>query len=173
MRKGDFGAVLQKLLLIWVSAGSLVWFACLHAEETKSAPPPAPRIDIAHSAQLLADATVSDDTLFLRLRNAKTQAVIQTNDLTFNVDGKPQTSKAQMDGSYAIPVDALKGTGERNVEIIVGHDGIREILANKIAAIDAKSSGLSLGGHNQLAWWILNIGVVLVGVMALSRRKSF
>jgi hypothetical protein len=173
MRKDDFDSVLRKLLLIWLSAGSLVWFAGLHAAETKAAPPPAPRIDIAHSALLIADATVSDNTLFLRLRNAKTQAVIQTNDLTFNVDGKPQASKAQMDGTYAIALDALKGTGERNVEIIVGHDGIREILANKIAAIDAKSTGLSLGGHNQLAWWILNIGVVLIGALALSRKKSF
>lgn len=171
MRKDDFDGLLQRLLLILLSAGSLIWMACLHAGE--KAPPPAPRIDIAHSATLLADATVADDTLFLRLRNAKNQVVIQTNDLTFNVEGKPQTAKAQVDGTYAIPLDALKGTGDRNVEIIVGHDGIREILAGKIAAIDAKSTGLSLGGHNQLAWWILNIGVVLVGVLALSRKKSF
>jgi hypothetical protein len=172
MRKDDFDAVLQRLLLILMSAGTLVWMACLHAGE-KAAPPPVPRIEIAHSAQILADATMSDDKLFLRLRNAKTQAVIQSNDLTFNVDGKPQTAKVQLDGTYAVALDALKGTGGRNVEIIVGHDGIREILSNKIAAIDAKSPGLSLGGHNQLAWWILNIGVVLVGVLALSRKKSF
>jgi len=171
MRKDDFDAVLQRLLLILLSAGSLVWMACLHAEDKAAAP--VPRIDIAHSSLLLADATVAEDTLFLRLRNAKSQVVIQTNDLTFNVDGKPQPTKAQADGTYAIPLDALKGTGERNVEIIVGHEGIREILANKIPAIDAKASGLSLGGHNQLAWWILNIGVVLVGVVALSRKKSF
>jgi len=172
MRKDAFDGVLQRLLLILMSAGTLVWMAGLHAEE-KAAPPPVPRIEVAHSALLLADATVADDTLSLRLRNAKTQAVIQTNDLTFNVDGKPQKTQVQIDGTYSIPLDALKGTGDRNVEIIVGHDGIREILSNKIAAIDAKSSGLSLGGHNQLAWWILNIGVVLVGVLALSRKKSF
>src|SRR5690348_13383476 len=65
MRKEDFDPVLQKLLLILLSAGSLVWFAGLHAAETQAAPPPAPRIDIAHSALLLADATASDNTLFL------------------------------------------------------------------------------------------------------------
>jgi hypothetical protein len=171
MWKDDSDGVLQRLLLILLSAGSLIWMPCLHAGE--QAPPPVPRIDIAHSALLLADATVANDTLFLRLRNAKNQVVIQTNDLTFNVEGKPQTAKAQVDGTYAVALDGLRGTGDRNVEIIVGHDGIREILAGKIAAIDAKSTGLSLGGHNQLAWWILNIGVVLVGVLALSRKKSF
>jgi hypothetical protein len=171
MRKHGIDAVLQRLMLILMSAGALVWMAGAHAAQQSA--PPVPRIDIAHSALLLADATVADDTLYLRLRNAKNQLVIQTNDLTFSVDGKPQTAKAQADGTYAIPLDALKGTGERNVEIIVGHDGIREILANKIAALDARSTGLSLGGHNQLAWWILNIAVVLVGVLALSRKKSF
>jgi hypothetical protein len=29
-----------------------------------------------------------------------------------------------------------------------------------------------LGGHKQVAWWILNIVVVLVAFMALSRRKA-
>lgn len=55
--------------------------------------------------------------------------------------------------------------------MIVGHDGIREILSGKIALSAAKSSGSLLGEHKQIAWWILNIVVVLIAVTAFSRRK--
>jgi len=73
-----------------------------------------------------------------------------------------------------VSADDLRGKDPKAVQIIVGHDGIREILEGQLPPPPEKISvnGL-LGGHGQLAWWIINIGVVLIGVIALSRKKSY
>jgi hypothetical protein len=62
----------------------------------------------------------------------------------------------------------------------VAHDGVREMLTGQLpgapaaaaAARGAAGSAASLLAHKQLAWWILNILVVLIGVIAVSRRMS-
>ena len=58
------------------------------------------------------------------------------------------------------------------------HDGIREVLSGTLpptatggAAANAGRTGV-LGAHKQLAWWILNITVVLIAALAISRRAS-
>ena len=51
--------------------------------------------------------------------------------------------------------------------------GIRELLDGQLPPPpESVTSGL-LGSHNQLWWWVINIGVLLIGVLALSRRKSY
>ncbi len=131
------------------------------------------RIAVAHSAALIVDATESDDALSLRIRHATDQTVIDSKDVVVAIDGKNQTVTHGADGSYSVPIDDLRGKDARTVEIIVGHDGIREVLDGKLAPPAARSAASVLGDHKQLAWWILNIAVVLAGAMALSRRKSF
>ena len=42
--------------------------------------------------------------------------------------------------------------------------------AAPVAATNA-AAGL-LGSHKQLAWWILNIAIVLIAALAISRRMS-
>jgi len=59
---------------------------------------------------------------------------------------------------------------------VVAHDGIREVLDGTVAAAAAAPAAAGGGGllrdHKQLAWWILNIAIVLIAVMAISRRMS-
>ena len=59
---------------------------------------------------------------------------------------------------------------------MVAHDGIREVFDGTVAAaaaapVAAGGSGL-LRDHKQLTWWILNIAIVLIAVIAISRRMS-
>ena len=54
----------------------------------------------------------------------------------------------------------------------MGHDGIREIVAGKVAVAEGVSADGLLRDHKQVAWWILNIVIVLVAAIALSRRKG-
>jgi len=62
----------------------------------------------------------------------------------------------------------------------VTHDGIREVLRAKIAppaAATAQTPAAAGGGavsgvHRQIVWWILNIAIVLIAALALSRRRS-
>jgi hypothetical protein len=54
----------------------------------------------------------------------------------------------------------------------VAHDGIREILTGKVTLPKVGSTLDLWRDHKQMAWWVLNIGVVLIAVMAFSRRQS-
>jgi hypothetical protein len=58
------------------------------------------------------------------------------------------------------------------LDIVVGHDGIRELLSGKISAADTSATSNILRDHKQIAWWILNIAIVLIAAIALSRRMS-
>jgi hypothetical protein len=138
------------------------------------APEPAPAlIEVAHSAQLLVAASESHDAVSFWIRRASDKKLIDGKDVTVSIAGKNQVVTHRTDGSYSIPTDELSGKEAKPVELIVGHDGIRELLEGQLPP-PAETSGTGLlGGHNQLAWWIINIGVVLIGVIALSRKKSY
>jgi hypothetical protein len=89
------------------------------------------------------------------------------------VDGKnqPLTVEPQV-GDFLLPTKDL-GEGERQLDITVAHDGIREILTGKVAV--PKAGGLTGSwdsGRKQMAWWVLNIAVVLIAVLAFSKRSS-
>jgi hypothetical protein len=88
------------------------------------------------------------------------------------VDGKSESVTRESGGGYEVPVNDLRGDGARDVEIIVGHDGIREILSGKVAVAEGASAGGLLRDHKQVGWWILNIVIVLIAAIALSRRKG-
>ena len=136
---------------------------------------------IAHLEELgLMDRTSSpQDRRQMPLRLSKAgrrlyQELVAGKDLVVSFGGKNQVFTAHTDGSYTVPADDLRGKDAKAVQFIVGHDGIREILEGQLPPAPEKSSvGGLLGGHGQLAWWIINIGVVLIGVIALSRKKSY
>jgi hypothetical protein len=135
--------------------------------------PPPPVIPVAHSALLTIDATRSDDTLDLHIKHAGNGIPIDGQNVTVSVDGKSQPVTAASDGTFALSTKDLAGDGERQLDIVVAHDGIREILTGKVLIPKASSTTSDLWkDHQQMAWWILNIGVVLVAVMAFSRRSS-
>ena len=65
------------------------------------------------------------------------------------------------------------------LEVLVTHDGIQEVLSATLppsatsgGTADAGHTGSVLRDHKQLAWWVLNITVVLIAALAISRRTS-
>jgi hypothetical protein len=100
------------------------------------------------------------------------KSLVSSDDVTVTVDGRNQSVTHENGGGYEVPINDLRGDGTRDVEMIVGHDGIREILAGKVTVIEAASANSLLRDHKQVAWWILNIVIVLVAAIALSRRKG-
>jgi hypothetical protein len=127
---------------------------------------------IAHSALLGVEATAAADTLRLSIRRVGDKSLVSSDDVTVTVDGRNESVTRENGGGYEVPINNLRGDGARDVEIIVAHDGIREILASKVTVIEGASAGSLLRDHKQVAWWILNIVIVLVAAIALSRRKG-
>ena len=135
--------------------------------------PPAAPIPVAHSAQLNINATVVPDGLVLHILHASNQIPIDGRDVTVTVDGKNQPLTVEPEvGSFLLPTKDI-GEGERQLDITVAHDGIREILSGKVAI--PKAGGLTGSwdsSRKQMAWWVLNIAVVLIAVLAFSKRSS-
>jgi hypothetical protein len=126
---------------------------------------------IAHSALLSVDGTVTADALRLGIRRVSDKSPLSSDDVAVTVDGRNETVTREGDG-YEVPINDLRGDAAKDVEIIVGHDGIREIVSGKVALAEASSTDGLLRDHKQVAWWILNIVIVLVAAIALSRRKG-
>ena len=136
-------------------------------------PPLPPVIPVAHSALLTIDATPKGDILELHVKHAGNAIPIDGQNVTVSVDGRNQPVTPEPEGTFALSTKDLAGDGERQLDIIVAHDGIREILSGKVTVPKASNATSDLWrDHQQMAWWILNIGVILVAVMAFSRRSS-
>ena len=136
-------------------------------------PPLPPVIPVAHSALLTIDATPKGDILELHVKHAGNAIPIDGQNVTVSVDGRNQPVTPEPEGTFALSTKDLAGDGERQLDIIVAHDGIREILSGKVTVPKASSATSDLWrDHQQMAWWILNISVILIAVMAFSRRSS-
>jgi hypothetical protein len=135
-------------------------------------PPPPPVVPVAHSALLTIDATPAAGNLALHIKHAGNQIPIDGRDVTVSVDGKSLPVTAEPEGTFVLSTKDLAGDGERQLEIVVAHDGIREILSGKITLPKAAVTLDLWRDHKQMAWWVLNIAVVLVAFVAFSRRSS-
>lgn len=149
--------------------------ACaLGSAVAQPAPPPLP--PLAHSAILAVDAARAADGLVLRVRPATDQTPLAVNDLVVMIDGKSEPATARPDGSWFVARPAETQDAGKTIEVTVGHDGIHEVLSGRLAASGgAAPSGaarLISGSHKQLFWWILNIAIVLIAAIAISRRVS-
>ena len=134
--------------------------------------PPAATIPIAHSALLTIFGVATADGLALHIQHAGNQIPIDGRDVTVSVDGKTQPVTAEPEGTFVLSTKELNGDGERQLEIVVAHDGIREILSGKVTLPKTGSTLDLWRDHKQMAWWVLNVGVVLIAVLAFSRRSS-
>jgi hypothetical protein len=139
------------------------------AEPVRLAPNAAAQI--AHSALLSIDGTATAEALRLGIRRISDKSLVSSDDVTVTVDGRNQSVTRGNGGGYEVPINDLRGE-PKDVEIIVAHDGIREALSGKVAVAEASSTDGLLRDHKQVAWWILNIVIVLVAAIALSRRKG-
>jgi hypothetical protein len=153
----------------------LLWLACLAggaplATAQGSASNPAPEGTLAQSAQVAVRYTLDDEWLTLRLLHAGSESPLVTKDVTVSVAGHVIPLNARGEGTYILPVKQLGTTMTPTLEISVGHDGIREVLSGKLTLPAA--APVTTGGHNQMLWWIVNIGIVFVAAMIWSNRRK-
>ena len=175
----------------WLAAGVL---ACAAAAGAANVTPPAP---VAQSplVSLAAEGSAAGFTLELR-RTAGTAPLVVTA-LTVSVDGERLPATRNADGSWSVAWPRAGAHRPGHLEVVAAHDGIRELLSGTLPAsatagpggggasgTGGASSASGAGGasssgpaglwraHKQLAWWVLNIGVVLIAAIALSRRMS-
>jgi hypothetical protein len=137
---------------------------------------PAPAFTpLAGSAQVSVSAARGNDAMTLRLTRATDHSDLPVTQLSATLDGKALPATRGTDGSWALALGA--GVAHGTLELTVAHDGIRELLTGTLGA--AAAPGATAGGsnellrdHKQLLWWILNIAIVLIAAIAISRRTS-
>jgi hypothetical protein len=134
-------------------------------------PLPAP---LTHSALLTLEGAAAPGALVLRVRSNTPGTALNVSDFQVLLDGKELAATARADGAWRVPLPP--GTaGDGKLEVTVTHDGIREVLAAHIALPEAAAGAAPSSGsgiHNQLFWWILNIAIVLIAALAISRRMG-
>jgi hypothetical protein len=131
---------------------------------------PGDTVRIGRSALLVIDAKPAGDVLLLQITRVTGTATVPADDVAAAVDGKavPVTRSA---AGISIPLDELHGEAHA-IDITVAHDGIREIISGRLTIPDRASAGSLWRDHKQVAWWILNILIVLIAAIAISRRKG-
>lgn len=132
---------------------------------------------LAHSALVNVEGVMAGDTLVLRVRRTADQQPVPGAELSVTVAGRSIPVTARPEGTWSVPArDLPRPPGK--LAIVVAHDGVREVLEGELpgagaAAPAAESRGIaSTLIHKQMSWWILNILIVLIGVVAVSRRMS-
>ncbi|MFZ0552538.1 MAG: hypothetical protein WAM21_17185 [Steroidobacteraceae bacterium] len=137
--------------------------------------PPSPQLGltvVARSALLTLTAAPADHTLSLQVsRIADHQPVVGPGSVTVTLDGHSVPVTAQPDGTYLISTRAQSG-GTHSLGVVVSHDGIRELLTGSVTVPQQRSALEVLQSHGMFAWWVLNIAVVLIAVIVISRRRS-
>lgn len=152
-------------------ACGLLWLGCLTAAPAapQSAAGPAP---LARSALTTVQASVAGEWVTLRLQYTGSQAPLISKDVSVQVGGHILPVTARGDGSYVLPVKQLGTSATPDIQVIVGHDGIREVLEGRLTLPESAASTAEGSGHNQTLWWVINIGIVFAVAMFLSNRKK-
>lgn len=126
---------------------------------------------IASSALLSVEATAKSDVLQISVRRVKDNSPIATDDITVAIDGHNESVTREKGTVYELPINDLRGAGVKDVDVTVAHDGIREIVSGKVSVAEPPATSF-LRDNKQVAWWVLNIVIILVAVMAFSRKKA-
>jgi hypothetical protein len=141
-----------------------------------AAPPLAP---LAHSALLALEAAPASGGLTLRVQRATGQTPLVVSDLSVSIDGKSAPATARPDGSWFVARPAGTQDAGKTIDVTVGHDGIHEVLSGRLAPSAGGSAPAGSGtaavvsnSHKQIFWWILNIAIVGIAAIAISRRTS-
>ncbi|MBV8147344.1 MAG: hypothetical protein JO184_20295 [Gammaproteobacteria bacterium] len=152
--------------------------ACVLGAALAHAAAPAP-VPLAHSALLAVDVAPAAGGLELRVRPATGQTALLVSDVAVRIDNQSAPATARPDGGWFLARPAGAQDGGKPIEVTVGHDGIHEVLSGRVpaslageAAPGSAAGTVMSSSRKQLFWWILNIGIVLVAVLAISRRMS-
>jgi hypothetical protein len=135
---------------------------------------------LAHSALITLETASTEAGLTLRLQRAQGTAPLAVTELMVAIDGRNATVTPRGDNTWSVASPGRTAARGGRLEVVVTHDGIREVLSGTLPAPGAAASGGAadavhtnlLRDHKQLAWWILNIAVVLIAAIAISRRTS-
>jgi hypothetical protein len=135
------------------------------------APSPAGTAVVLRSALLSVTVSAARGALALEItRNATHEPVTGRHALTATLGGRPAAVTARPDGTYLISTHGV-AAGAQPLTLIVRHDGIHELLSGTVT-LPKSSIGLdSLEGHGMAAWWVLNVAVILIAVIAIARRR--
>jgi hypothetical protein len=126
---------------------------------------------VAHSALLSLTAEPSDHALALQVsRLADHRLITGPGVLTATLDGHSVPVTARPDGTYLVSTSGASA-GAHSLTVVVSHDGIRELLTGTVAVPQQQSVLDVLQGHGMSAWWVLNIAVVLIAVIVISRHR--
>ena len=139
-----------------------------------AAPPGAVFAPLAHSALMVLETARLPAGLILQLRRADGAALAVT-DLAVSIDGRTVPATVAGPQRWSVPWPQPPTHGAHRLEVLVAHDGIREVLDGTIATAAAAApaaAGGPLHAHQQLLWWILNITIVFIAAIAISRRMS-
>jgi hypothetical protein len=133
-------------------------------------------VPVGHSTLVTVDAATDAGTLLLRVRRTGTTAAVPVTGLEVRLDGRSLPVAPRADGTWSAVLGRPGESPDGALDITVTHDGLSEVLSATLPAAGAPRAagpGASLWqSHRQLAWWILNIAVVLIGAIAISRRMS-
>jgi hypothetical protein len=149
----------------------------LDAAAAEPAAPPLP--PLAHSALIAVDAAPAAGGITLRVRRATGNTPLVVNDLAVTIDNESEPATSRPDGSWLAARPAGAQDAGKTIGVTVGHDGIHELVSGRLAASSgaagAAGSGAAAvvsGSHKQIFWWILNIAIVAIAAIAISRRTS-
>lgn len=139
-----------------------------------------PILTITPSAQVTLAGSATPAGLTLRARPTGT-GPLSISAMSITLDGASAPATRQGDGSWYAPLPPPPAPGKAapaagKLEILVVHDGIREVLNGTLHSAPVGATAPAGGGllhdHKQLSWWILNIAIVLIAAIAISRRTS-
>lgn len=141
------------------------------AASTPAVPNTAQAVQVASSAQLVLDAEIRPGALILWITRTRNHMPVSgAGNVSVRVEGHPVKVTAQRD-DYVVATGGLHG-GKQPIEVIVAHDGIRELLSGTVTLRKAPSTLERLQKHSGWAWWVLNIAVLLLAFRMISRRKK-
>jgi hypothetical protein len=133
---------------------------------------------VARSALVTVEGMTTADTLVLRVLRTADLKPLAGVELSVSVDGHSVPVTARPEGTWGVALRDLTTKAPAGLSLVVAHDGVREVLDGRLpGGAAAAPPSQSAGGastliHKQMAWWILNVLIVLIGVIAVSRRMS-
>jgi hypothetical protein len=127
---------------------------------------------VARSALLALTAAPSNQALTLQVsRLSDHELIVGPGNVTVAIDGHALPVTAQPDGRYVVSMRD-QDAGAHSLSVVVSHDGIRELLTGTVTVVQHRSVLDALQSHGMSAWWVLNVAVVLIAVLIISRRRS-
>ena len=129
------------------------------------------KVQVASSAQLVLDARTMPGKLELWITRTRNHtAITGAGNVAVRLGGRAAKVSAGP-GDYVVSTNGLHG-GKLPIEVVVAHDGIRELLSGTVTLAQTPGTLERLQKHSTWAWWVLNIGVLLLAARLISRRKK-